>query len=52
MSNIKVGVQTRTKLRNLSAFYLILSNIVPMNVYEALADFDWVTAVQEELHEF
>ena len=28
------------------------SNIEPKNVNEALADSDWVTAIQEELHQF
>jgi len=26
--------------------------IEPKNVYEALVDSDWVTAMQEELHQF
>jgi len=29
-----------------------LSNIEPKNVYEALVDSDWITAMQEELHQF
>ena len=52
MSDINTGVQTRSKLRNICAFYAFLSNIEPKNVYEALADSDWVTAIQEELHQF
>jgi len=45
-------VQTRSKLKNFCAFYAFLSNVEPKNVYEALADSDWVTTMQEELHQF
>jgi len=31
---------------------LFLSNIEPKNINEALPDSDWVTAMQEELHQF
>jgi len=31
---------------------MLLSEIKPKNVNEALADSDWVTAMQEELHQF
>jgi len=43
-------VQTGSKLRNFCAFYAFLSHIEPRNVHEALADSDWVTAMQEKLH--
>jgi len=52
MLDINTGVQTRSKLKNFCAFYAFLSNIEPKNVHEALADFDWVIATQEELHQF
>jgi len=52
MSDINTRVQTRSKLRNLCPFYAFLSNVEPKNVYEALTDSDWVTAMQEELHQF
>ena len=51
-SDINTGVQTRSKIKNFCAFYAFLSNIEPKNVIEALADSDWVTAMQEELHQF
>jgi len=31
---------------------LFLSNIEPKNINEALPDSDWVTVMQEELHQF
>jgi len=52
LSDLNSGVQTRSRLKNFCAFYAFLSNIEPKNVYEALADSDWVTAMQEELHQF
>jgi len=51
-SDINIGVQTRSKLKNFYAFYAFLSNIESKNVNEALADSDCVTAMQEELHQF
>ena len=50
--DLNYGVQTRSKLKNFCAFYAFLSNIEPKNVYEALADSNWITAMQEELHQF
>jgi len=52
LSDLNTGVQTRSKLKNFCAFYAFLSNIEPKNVNEALADLEWVTAMQEELHQF
>jgi len=40
LSDINAGVQTRSKLKNLYAFYAFLSNIEPKNANEALADSD------------
>jgi len=45
-------VQTISKLKNYCAFYAFLSPIELKNVNEGLADSDWVTAMQEELHLF
>ena len=47
--DLNFGVQIRSRLKNFCAF---LSNIEPKNVYEALADLDWISAMQEELHQF
>jgi len=49
MSDINTRVQTRSKLRNSCALCVFL--IKAKNVYEALAYSDWVTAMQEELHQ-
>ena len=45
-------MQTKSKLKKFCAFYAFLSNIEPKNVHEALAASDWVTAIEEELHQF
>jgi len=52
LSDLNTGVQTRSKRKNFCTFYAFLSNIEPKIVDEALADSDWVTAIQEELHQF
>ena len=51
MFDINTGVQTRSKLKNFYTLYAFLSNIGPKTVHEALVDSDWVTAMQEELHQ-
>jgi len=45
MSDINTGVQTRSKLRNFCTFYAFLSNIELKNVYETLADSNWITVM-------
>ena len=52
LSDLNTGVQIRSKLKNFCAFYAFLSNIEPKDVNEALADSEWVTVIQEELHQF
>ena len=52
LTDLNSGVQTRSKLKNFCAFYAFLSNIELKNVYEELADSDWITTMQEELHQF
>jgi len=42
-------VHSRSQLKN---FYAFLFDIDPKNVNEALEDSDWVTTMQEELHQF
>jgi len=45
-------VQTRSQLRNFCAFYAFHSVIKPKNFNKALTDSDWVTAMEEEFHQF
>jgi len=49
---LNTRVQTRWQLKNFCAFYASLSDIEPKNVNEALADLDWVAAMQEKFHQF
>jgi len=46
------GCKPDPNFRNFGAFYAFLSNIEPKDVHEALAESDWVTVMQEELHQF
>ncbi|XP_070004927.1 uncharacterized protein [Nicotiana sylvestris] len=46
------GVQTRSKARNSLAFSAFLSQIEPKNIKEALKDANWITSMQDELHQF
>jgi len=52
LTNLNSGVQTRFRLKNFCALYAFLSHIKPKNIYEALADSDWILAMQEELCQF
>jgi len=52
LTDLNFEVQTRSRLKNIYAFYAFPFNIEPKNVYEALVDSDWVTAMQEEFHQF
>ncbi|XP_070025549.1 uncharacterized protein [Nicotiana sylvestris] len=45
-------VQTRSRAINSLAFSAFLSQIEPKNIKEALKDVDWITAIQDELHQF
>jgi len=45
-------VQTRSRRKNFCAFYAFLFNIEPKNVYDALADSDLISAMQEEHDQF
>ncbi|XP_070013983.1 uncharacterized protein [Nicotiana sylvestris] len=49
---LDLGIQTRSKARNSLAFSAFLSQIDPKNIKEALKDADWITGIQEELHQF
>nr|XP_033513971.1 uncharacterized protein LOC117278600 [Nicotiana tomentosiformis] len=46
------GIQTMSKTRNSLAFSVFLSQIEPKDIKEALKDVDWITAMQDELHQF
>nr|XP_009597079.1 uncharacterized protein LOC104093065 [Nicotiana tomentosiformis] len=46
------GVQTRSKARNSLAFSDFLSQIEPKNIKGAMKDANWITTMQEELHQF
>lgn len=52
ISPLDSGIQTRSKTRNLVAYSAFISTIEPKNIKEALQDVDWVTSMQEELHQF
>ncbi|XP_074283511.1 uncharacterized protein LOC141608059 [Silene latifolia] len=52
LGSLNDGVKTRRKLNNFCSFYSFLSNIEPANIKEALAEPDWIVAMQEELQQF
>ena len=52
LTDLNSRVQTRSRLKNFCVFYAFISHIDPKNVYEALADSDWILELQEELHQF
>ena len=52
LSDPSSGVQTRSRLKNLCAFYAFVSLVEPKTPAEALKDSDWITAMQNELNEF
>ncbi|XP_075109048.1 uncharacterized protein LOC142180851 [Nicotiana tabacum] len=49
---LDLGIQTRSKSRISLSFSTFLSQIEPKHVKEALKDADWITAMQDELHQF
>ncbi|XP_070047182.1 uncharacterized protein [Nicotiana tomentosiformis] len=46
------GIQTRSKSRKSLAFSALLSQVEPKNIKKALKDIDWITAMQDKLHQF
>ncbi|XP_015158487.1 uncharacterized protein [Solanum tuberosum] len=52
ISALDSGIQTRSRTRNLVAYSTFMSSIEPKNIKETLQDADWVTSMQEELHQF
>jgi hypothetical protein len=52
LGSIKRGVTTRSRLANFCEFYSFVSSLEPLKVEEALANPDWIIAMQEELNNF
>jgi hypothetical protein len=52
LGSIRIGVTTRSHLKNFCAFHSFVSSIEHINVEQALEDLDWVVAMQEELNNF
>ncbi|XP_074299879.1 uncharacterized protein LOC141631057 [Silene latifolia] len=52
IGNLRRGVQTRRELNNFCSFYSFISTIEPTNIKEALAELDWIVAMQEGLQQF
>jgi len=52
LSDLNMGVQTRSQFKKFCAFYAFPPDIEPKNFNKALADSNWVITMQEELHQF
>jgi len=52
LTDLNFGVQIRSRLKNFCPFYAFLSHIEPKNIYEALVDSNWISTMEEELHQF
>ncbi|VFQ90794.1 unnamed protein product [Cuscuta campestris] len=53
IGDIQSGVRTRSAQQNLEAMLAcFISQVEPKNIEEALADSDWINAMQEELNQF
>jgi hypothetical protein len=52
LGDIHKGVTTRSQVAHFCEHYSFVSSIEPYRVEEALRDFDWVLAIQEELNNF
>ena len=52
ISDLKKGIQTRSQMRNFCVHFAFLLTLEPKNHEEALKDFEWVVAMQDELNEF
>ena len=46
------GIRTRSKIRELSGNFALVSELEPKSVEEALIDESWINAMQEELQQF
>ena len=52
LGDINQGIQTRSRIANFCQHYSFVSSLEPSRVEDALADPDWVVAMQEELNNF
>jgi len=52
LGDIEKGVITRSRVANLCEHYSFVSSLEPFRVEDALADSDWVVAMEEELNNF
>ena len=52
LGDIQSGVKTRASLQNIQNHFVLLSEIEPNNLEEALNDINWINSMQEELNQF
>ena len=52
IGNVQSGVKRRASLQNLENHFVLLSEIEPNNIEEALNDNNWIISMQEELNQF
>ncbi|MGV7994836.1 hypothetical protein PJP12_29635, partial [Mycobacterium kansasii] len=52
LGNPLTGVRTRRQLEDICNYVCFTSQIEPSNVKEALADENWIVAMQDELNQF
>ena len=52
IGNVQSGVKTRASLQNFENHFVLLSEIEPNNIEEALNDNNWINSMQEELNQF
>ena len=52
INDLNKGTQTRSQMRKLCAHFVFLSTLEPKNHKEALLDYEWLVAMQDELNEF
>ncbi|XP_060190430.1 uncharacterized protein LOC132619592 [Lycium barbarum] len=45
-------IQTMSKVRNMFAYSMFISQIEPKNIKEALKNSNWISAMQKEFHQF
>jgi len=50
LTNINIGIRTRSLLRKLCAFFSFVSHIGSKHYDEALEDINWILAIKDELN--